>query len=355
MPPKAQKGQRIHTKPNITIALWGDTGVGKTSLINQCGHMKFSSQYKATVEPQCLTKHIVVGGQTMPMKIWDTSGPQRYTDLDTGFYGKIDVCVYVFDMTDSHSFDNLSHWKEQFQAKRTSRKPYMAVIGNKCDISTRQVTSSQANEWCDRYGMTYYETSAKDNTNVVQCFTDLCEAVFNCPVETLDENEPPPTASDGVVCNLAKTEVVQASIVDEEVEEYIFTCELMEVDKVMVSVFNTVTGVTYKTYIHKQDEWFTTNIHLFRGDFKRVLPLLRDSFINNHALLPYEVREHKDILHSTIQYTDTLFPFEVSLDIPKYVSKHGPMEDRVNSLEYQVKKLQEMIVSMKREIPKKNK
>ena len=48
-----------------------------------------------------------------------------------------------------------------------------------------------------------------------------------------------------------------------------------------------------------------------------------------------------------INYTDTLFPFELDLDIPKYISKNGELEDKVNSLEYQVKKLTEIVLLMK--------
>ena len=41
---------------------------------------------------------------------------------------------------------------------------------------------------------------------------------------------------------------------------YNFKVEIIEIEKVMVSVFNTQTGVTYKTYINKCDEWFKSNI-----------------------------------------------------------------------------------------------
>lgn len=40
----------------LKIIVLGDSGVGKTSLINQFAQRKFSSQYKATIGADFLTK-----------------------------------------------------------------------------------------------------------------------------------------------------------------------------------------------------------------------------------------------------------------------------------------------------------
>ena len=52
----------------------GDSGVGKTSLMNQYVNKKFSNQYKATIGADFLTKEVMVDDRLVTMQIWDTAG-----------------------------------------------------------------------------------------------------------------------------------------------------------------------------------------------------------------------------------------------------------------------------------------
>lgn len=136
-------------------------------------------------------------------------------------------------------------------------------------------------------------------------------------------------------------EVLKATPVDDlsDDETYQFTVELMELEKIMISVFNTQTGITFKTYIDKDGEWFKSNIYIFHADFSKALSILKNSLLMNDPILPHVEKEIKDTLLITINYEDTMYPFQLHTSIPKYVSKNGPLEDRIVSLEYQVNKL----------------
>jgi Ras-related protein Rab-7A len=54
----------------LKIIILGDSGVGKTSLMNQYVNNKFSNQYKATIGADFLTKEIEVDGKNVTMQIW---------------------------------------------------------------------------------------------------------------------------------------------------------------------------------------------------------------------------------------------------------------------------------------------
>jgi len=138
-------------------------------------------------------------------------------------------------------------------------------------------------------------------------------------------------------------EVLKATPVDDlsDDETYQFTVELMELEKIMISVFNTQTGITFKTYIDKDGEWFKSNIYIFHADFSKALSILKNSLLMNDPILPHVEKEIKDTLLITINYEDTMYPFQLHTSIPKYVSKNGPLEDRIVSLEYQVNKLKQ--------------
>ena len=56
------------------VIILGDSGVGKTSLMNQYVNKKFSNQYKATIGADFLTKEVMVDDRLVTMQIWDTAG-----------------------------------------------------------------------------------------------------------------------------------------------------------------------------------------------------------------------------------------------------------------------------------------
>ena len=58
----------------LKVIILGDSGVGKTSLMNQYVNKKFSNQYKATIGADFLTKEIMVDDRMVTMQIWDTAG-----------------------------------------------------------------------------------------------------------------------------------------------------------------------------------------------------------------------------------------------------------------------------------------
>jgi Ras-related protein Rab-7A len=57
----------------LKIVILGDSGVGKTSLMNQYVNKKFSGQYKATIGADFLTKEVMVGENLVTLQIWDTA------------------------------------------------------------------------------------------------------------------------------------------------------------------------------------------------------------------------------------------------------------------------------------------
>lgn len=53
----------------LKVIILGDSGVGKTSLMNQYVNKKFSSQYKATIGADFLTKEVQVDDRLVTMQV----------------------------------------------------------------------------------------------------------------------------------------------------------------------------------------------------------------------------------------------------------------------------------------------
>jgi small GTP-binding protein len=54
----------------LKVIILGDSGVGKTSLMNQYVQKKFSKEYKATIGADFLTKELEVDDKTVTMQVW---------------------------------------------------------------------------------------------------------------------------------------------------------------------------------------------------------------------------------------------------------------------------------------------
>lgn len=164
-------------KTLIKIIILGDSNVGKTSLMNRYVNKKFSTQYKATIGADFLTKEVVVDDKLVTMQIWDTAGQERFQSLGVAFYRGADCCVLVYDVTAPTTFKSLDSWRDEFLIQASPRDPEnfpFIVIGNKVDQENRAVSSKRAMAWCQsKNNIPYLETSAKEALNVESAFITI--------------------------------------------------------------------------------------------------------------------------------------------------------------------------------------
>lgn len=158
----------------LKVIILGDSGVGKTSLMNQYVNKRFTNQYKATIGADFLTKEVMVDDRLVTMQIWDTAGQERFQSLGVAFYRGADCCVLVYDVTQTNTFKALDEWRDEFliqASPRDSENFPFVVIGNKIDLDSRSVSTKRAQNWCHSKGdVPYFETSAKEALNVEQAF-----------------------------------------------------------------------------------------------------------------------------------------------------------------------------------------
>lgn len=187
----------------LKVVLLGDGGVGKSSLMNRFVSGKFDSQSFHTIGVEFLNKDVTVEGQSYTLQIWDTAGQERFKSLRTPFYRGSDLCLLVYAVDDVQSFKNLAMWRKEFlyyaDVREKDNFPFI-LLGNKIDVNERAVSQEEAHHFCKEIGgIPYFETSAKDATNV--------DVAFNAAVKRLNELEQSKakndfTATEGV--NLAK-------------------------------------------------------------------------------------------------------------------------------------------------------
>ena len=58
----------------VKIVAIGDSGVGKTSLIQMFEHVRFTENFKPTIGADFSNKEITIDGKVVTLQIWDTAG-----------------------------------------------------------------------------------------------------------------------------------------------------------------------------------------------------------------------------------------------------------------------------------------
>ena len=110
--------------------------------------------------------------------------------------------MLVYDITDLESFQNLNSWLIEIE-KNASKNVYKILVGNKCDMENeRKVTTEQGKEFADQYGMKFFETSAKNSTNVNEAFITMTKEVMK---NTGKKPSPQPKPSPNVNLNQGQT------------------------------------------------------------------------------------------------------------------------------------------------------
>lgn len=164
----------------LKVIVLGDSGVGKTSILNRFVKQEFSQSYRATVGADFLFKEFSVDNKEISLQLWDTAGQERFQSLGNAFYRGTDCCLLVFDLTNTESFENIVAWKKEFLERSGNENSNFPIIlvGNKCDlISDRKISNAKAREWADEDKLIYEEVSAKENIRIEEAFvqaTKLC-------------------------------------------------------------------------------------------------------------------------------------------------------------------------------------
>eukprot|EP01084_Bolivina_argentea_P135543 238818_1 len=182
--------------PEIRIGIFGNGGVGKSALTIRYVNNNFLDEYDPTIEDN-YRKIICHENKKFLLDILDTAGQEEFSAclFDWNHYSNCRIFVFVYDITDRNSFEELQknyinkayRWKSDRQfvysniIRQTYDKGYFGIIvGNKCDLENERVVSIEdgMNLAIHNGNLLFVETSAKDKLNVeelfIQCMKLYC-------------------------------------------------------------------------------------------------------------------------------------------------------------------------------------
>ena len=170
------------------VIFLGDQSVGKTSLITRFLYGAFENLYSATIGIDFVSKVVALSDRSIKLQLWDTAGQERFRSLIPSYLRDTSGCVVVYDITSRKSFESVEGWVAE--VKRERQNVVIALVGNKADMDTREVSEQEGQELANKLELAIFkETSAKSGANVTQIFTEVAAALPN-PTEKRPNSEP---------------------------------------------------------------------------------------------------------------------------------------------------------------------
>ena len=161
------------------LLLIGDSGVGKSCLLLRFADDTYTESYISTIGVDFKIRTIELDGKTIKLQIWDTAGQERFRTITTSYFRGAQGIVLVYDVTDRRSFESIRNWISQIQ-QHADVHVNKILLGNKCDMLDEKVVSTEEGQkLATEFGMEFWETSAKNDVNVEQSFSDIAKSVKN--------------------------------------------------------------------------------------------------------------------------------------------------------------------------------
>lgn len=165
--------------PNMTeykLVVVGAGGVGKSALTIQLIQNHFVDEYDPTIEDS-YRKQVVIDGETCLLDILDTAGQEEYSAMRDQYMRTGEGFLIVFAVNNIKSFEDITTYREQIKRVKDAEEVPMVMVGNKCDLPTRQVDMQQARDVARNYGIPFIETSAKTRMGVDDAFYTLVREI----------------------------------------------------------------------------------------------------------------------------------------------------------------------------------
>ena len=167
----------MEQKDNITckVVLVGDTGVGKTCIIQRYVNNNYSENNESTVASTYTYKILDFPKykKSISFDIWDTAGQELYRALAKNFYLNASIGILVYDIRRKASFESIqNYWYDQLK-ESGEENMIIGIAGNKCDLfQEEEVSEEEGKQFAKSIGAVYKLTSCKECIGIDELFEE---------------------------------------------------------------------------------------------------------------------------------------------------------------------------------------
>jgi len=164
------------------LCIFGDGGVGKTTLVNRFLTKVFDESIKMTIGADFYVKDLEIEGKKVVVRIWDFGGEQRFKVLLPSFAKGADGGIFMYDITRYTSVKNIDDWLSIFEKNAQDKQINIPIVmvGGKLDLQEkRSVETEDAMELAEKHNLQgYYECSSKTGENVEEIFVSITRKIM---------------------------------------------------------------------------------------------------------------------------------------------------------------------------------
>ncbi|EJD06477.1 uncharacterized protein FOMMEDRAFT_131416 [Fomitiporia mediterranea MF3/22] len=152
----------------------GAGGVGKSALTCRFIRDVFVDTYDPTIEEE-YSREFNVDGEWTKLEVLDTAGAEQFTAFNEMYIKSGMAFILVFSLTQRTTLREVDHLRQQiYRIKGANSNVPIVVVGTKSDLTAeRDVDRELIAATAERWGLPFYETSAKRNWHVNDVFEDL--------------------------------------------------------------------------------------------------------------------------------------------------------------------------------------
>lgn len=166
------------------VAIIGEGGVGKTTLLHRYMNGKFNRQMDMTVGVEFFTKRFVMDQTVGSLLIWDLGGQELFKPMMSGYLSGSEGVILVYDLSRLITLVKLHNWIELVRKANVPLDGSVPIllVGCKKDLIDEEMDEmkEQRKEYIEEICaecnvMKYIETSALRDENISLPFDYLME------------------------------------------------------------------------------------------------------------------------------------------------------------------------------------
>ena len=177
---------------SIKIILLGESGIGKTNLINIYLGKYFNSNEISTLNP-CQTDIIkVINNKKLNVCLWDTMGQEKHRTVTKSFIKGSNIIIFVYDITRRETFLELNYWVNVVIEEIGDEEVLFGIAANKIDLfHNSEVEKEEGEEYAQKINALFSETSAKDDVGFKNLVNKLLEKLLlnKNNIDEIQEND----------------------------------------------------------------------------------------------------------------------------------------------------------------------
>ena len=164
--------QNRKQRKEYKVILLGDSGVGKTSIMQRFVSQNFDHSMESTIGASFFSTVISTKLGRTTLNIWDTAGQEKYKSLLSTYSRDANAVILVFDLTSQKSFEDIESWLNELYKYTKKESVLIFVVGNKTDLEAT-VPEITVQQWTKLNNGIYIKTSAANGNGVKQLFESV--------------------------------------------------------------------------------------------------------------------------------------------------------------------------------------